>query len=152
MSRRHRAEKKAIAPDPVYKSEILAKFINKVMQDGKKSTSRRIVYNALEKFSTKVKAENPLEAFEQALQPVFCLTRLGRPLDKSLIRQPLLCFGLIYCRPKPTANGLGRSEFSYLVFQLSEASPLQPCHSSLFSAFRLQRFRFHCDCGLRQRD
>lgn len=68
MSRRRRAVKREIAPDPVYGSPLLAKFINKVMQRGKKSTARRIVYNALDKFSQKVKSENPLEAFEQALE------------------------------------------------------------------------------------
>ena len=68
MSRRHRAEKREIDPDPLYGSTVLAKFINKVMESGKKSTARRIVYNALEKFAQKVKAENPLEAFEQALE------------------------------------------------------------------------------------
>ena len=47
---------------------VLAKFINKVMECGKKSVARRIVYNALEKFAKRVKAENPLEAFEQALE------------------------------------------------------------------------------------
>ena len=68
MSRRHRAEKREIEPDPVYRSTVLAKFINKVMERGKKSIARRIVYNAFEKFAKKVKAENPLEAFEQALE------------------------------------------------------------------------------------
>lgn len=68
MSRRRRAEKRMIDPDPFYGSTVLAKFINKVMFGGKKSTSRRVVYNALEKFAQKVKAENPLEAFEQALE------------------------------------------------------------------------------------
>ena len=68
MSRRRRAVKREIAPDPVYGSTVLAKFINKVMEQGKKSTARRIVYNALEEFSQKVKAENALEAFEQALE------------------------------------------------------------------------------------
>ena len=67
MSRRRRAEKREIAPDPVYGSTLLAKFINKVMESGKKSTARRIVYNALDKFAKRIKAENPLEAFEQAL-------------------------------------------------------------------------------------
>ena len=43
MSRRRRAEKREIAPDPVYGSTVLAKFINKVMEMGKKSTARRIV-------------------------------------------------------------------------------------------------------------
>lgn len=68
MSRRHRAEKRDIAPDPIYGSTVLAKFINKVMERGKKSVARRIVYNAMKKFAEKVKAENPLEAFEVALE------------------------------------------------------------------------------------
>jgi len=68
MSRRRRAFKRPIDPDPVYNSQVLAKFINKVMEMGKKSTARRIVYNALEKFAKRVKIENPLEAFEQALE------------------------------------------------------------------------------------
>lgn len=68
MSRRHSAEKRQIDPDPLYGSTVLAKFINKVMERGKKSVARRIVYNALDKFSKRVKAENPLEAFEQALE------------------------------------------------------------------------------------
>lgn len=67
MSRRHRAETRAIDPDPLYGSKVLAKFINKIMEGGKKSTSRRIVYNALQKLSARVKVEDPLEAFEQAL-------------------------------------------------------------------------------------
>lgn len=68
MSRRRRAEKRVIEPDPKYKSIILSKFINKIMIQGKKSLSRKIVYEAVEKFAQKVKAENPLEAFEQALE------------------------------------------------------------------------------------
>lgn len=68
MSRRRRAEKREIEPDPLYGSLVLAKFINKVMEQGKKSTARRIVYNALEKFAARIKAENPLEIFEQALE------------------------------------------------------------------------------------
>lgn len=68
MSRRRRATKREIDPDPVYQSTILAKFINKVMEQGKKSTARRIVYGALEKFAAKIKSENALEAFEQALE------------------------------------------------------------------------------------
>jgi len=68
MSRRRRAEKRQIDPDPVYNSYVLAKFINKIMYSGKKSTARTIVYGALEKFAKKVKIANPLEAFEQALE------------------------------------------------------------------------------------
>ncbi len=68
MSRRRRAEKRKIDPDPKYTSIVLSKFINKVMVGGKKSLARRIVYTAIQKFTEKVKAENPLEAFEQALE------------------------------------------------------------------------------------
>lgn len=67
MSRRRRAVKRETEPDPVYGSRLLAKFINKMMESGKKSTSRRIMYNALDKFSKKIKADNPLDAFEKAL-------------------------------------------------------------------------------------
>jgi small subunit ribosomal protein S7 len=68
MSRRRRAVKRTIEPDPLFNSLVLAKFINKVMISGKKSTARRIVYNALTQFAKKVKAEDPLAAFEQALE------------------------------------------------------------------------------------
>jgi small subunit ribosomal protein S7 len=68
MSRRRRAEKRRVDPDPVYKSELLTKFINKVMFSGKKSTAQRIIYNALEKFAKRVKIDDPLDAFEQALE------------------------------------------------------------------------------------
>jgi small subunit ribosomal protein S7 len=46
----------------------LAKFINKLMLHGKKSLARTIIYNALEKFAGRVKTDNPLDAFEQALE------------------------------------------------------------------------------------
>lgn len=68
MSRRRRAAKRQTAPDPVYQSVILAKFINKVMYSGQKAVARSIVYRALEKFAQRVKTDNPLEAFEQALE------------------------------------------------------------------------------------
>lgn len=68
MSRRRRAEKREVTPDPFYGSLTLAKFINKIMLHGKKSTVRAIVYEALEVFAKKVNAENPMEAFEQALE------------------------------------------------------------------------------------
>jgi small subunit ribosomal protein S7 len=68
MSRRRRATKRTIEPDPLYNSPVLSKFINKVMISGKKSTARKIVYNALEQFAKKVKADDALVAFEQALE------------------------------------------------------------------------------------
>lgn len=68
MSRRRRAEKREAAPDPVHNSLLISKFINKVMVSGKKSTARAIVYRAIEKFAQRIKADQPLEAFERALE------------------------------------------------------------------------------------
>jgi small subunit ribosomal protein S7 len=68
MSRRRRAFRRRNIPDPIYQSNVLAKFINKMMIGGKKAVARKIVYGALEEFAGRVKAENPLEAFEQALE------------------------------------------------------------------------------------
>ncbi|MCI5052041.1 MAG: 30S ribosomal protein S7 [Simkaniaceae bacterium] len=68
MSRRRRATKRIVEPDPRYNSELLSKFINRVMMGGKKSVARQIIYDAIEKFATKVEEENPLEAFEKALE------------------------------------------------------------------------------------
>ena len=68
MSRRRKAEKRIVPGDPLYGSEVLAKFINKVMMHGKKSKSRGIVYGAIVEFSQKAKVEDPVEAFEQALE------------------------------------------------------------------------------------
>lgn len=67
MSRRRKAEKRPRTPDPEYQSVVLARFISKVMLHGKKSTARRIVYNALAKFAKKVNEQDPLKAFEEAL-------------------------------------------------------------------------------------
>lgn len=68
MSRRRRAEKRKIEPDPVYGSEILEKLINMVMIGGKKSLARKIVYGAVEKLASQLKTDSPLEAFIQALE------------------------------------------------------------------------------------
>ena len=48
MSRRHRAEKREILPDPKFADLVLSKFINNLMLDGKKSTAERIVYGAID--------------------------------------------------------------------------------------------------------
>lgn len=68
MSRRRKAEKRKLIPDPVHNSVILEKFINKVMLCGKKSIARNIVYTALDQFAEKNNLPDALEAFEQALE------------------------------------------------------------------------------------
>lgn len=57
MSRRARAPKRKILPDPKYKSLELAKFVNIVMQDGKKSTAEKILYGAIDIIEDKLKSD-----------------------------------------------------------------------------------------------
>lgn len=67
MSRRRRAGPREIEADPIYNSKVISKFINKVMEGGKKSTARRLVYDAIKIMAEKLKAEDPLSAFNNAL-------------------------------------------------------------------------------------
>ena len=69
MSRRHRAEKREIIPDPKFGDLIITKFMNSIMYDGKKSVAEQIVYGALEIVETKLKSD-PLQVFKQALDNV----------------------------------------------------------------------------------
>ncbi|HEX9628224.1 MAG TPA: 30S ribosomal protein S7 [Acidiferrobacterales bacterium] len=70
MSRRRKPEIRTILPDPKFKSELLAKFINKIMERGKKSRAEEIVYGALATISDKKKTDAPLTVLEQALENV----------------------------------------------------------------------------------
>jgi small subunit ribosomal protein S7 len=69
MSRRHRAEKREVIPDAKYGDLILAKFMNSIMYDGKKSVAEQIVYGALDTIESKAKAD-PLGVFKSALDNV----------------------------------------------------------------------------------
>ncbi len=72
MSRRSQAPKRTILPDPKYGSDLLAKFMNMIMNDGKKSVAERIIYGALDRITekeTKVDAL-ALELLTQALENV----------------------------------------------------------------------------------
>ena len=66
MSRRRAAEKRVIIPDHKYKDTVLAKFMNRIMVDGKKSTSEKIVYGAFDILSEKTD-KSPIDFFHEAL-------------------------------------------------------------------------------------
>ena len=72
MSRRARAPKRNILPDPRFGSELLAKLMNMIMNDGKKSVAERIIYGALECISEKETKDDAksIELLEQALENV----------------------------------------------------------------------------------
>ena len=69
MSRRHRAEKREINPDPTFGDLVVSKFMNNLMNAGKKSVAESIVYGALDRIQSKTKQE-PLGVFHQALDNV----------------------------------------------------------------------------------
>ena len=69
MPRRRSPEKRKVLPDPKYKDVILAKFMNNLMKDGKKSVAEKIVYGAFDQI-TKTSKEEPLDVFMKALEEV----------------------------------------------------------------------------------
>jgi small subunit ribosomal protein S7 len=69
MSRRHSAEKREVIPDAKYHDIVLAKFMNSIMYDGKKSAAEAIVYSAFDIIEGKLKSD-PMPVFKQALENV----------------------------------------------------------------------------------
>ena len=69
MPRRRVVAKREILDDPIYGSQILAKFMNHVMESGKKAVAERIVYGALDTVQQR-KSVEPLETFEKALEAI----------------------------------------------------------------------------------
>ncbi|MBS6062553.1 30S ribosomal protein S7 [Criibacterium bergeronii] len=66
MPRKGKVPKREVLPDPMYSSRVVSKLINKVMLDGKKGTSQKIVYGAFEIIKENTDQE-PLEVFEKAM-------------------------------------------------------------------------------------
>ena len=69
MSRRHRAEKRIVLPDVKYGDKVVAKFINNVMEHGKKAVAEKIVYSAFDIIAKKSK-QDALKVFAEALENV----------------------------------------------------------------------------------
>ena len=69
MSRRHAAQKREVIPDPKFNDLVVTKFMNAVMEQGKKSVAERIVYGAFDKMEAKAKA-NAIDLFRSALENV----------------------------------------------------------------------------------
>jgi small subunit ribosomal protein S7 len=65
--RRNRAERRPVTPDPRYNSEVVSKFMNNLMERGKKSLAARIIYDSFDIIEERTKRP-PLEVFEEALK------------------------------------------------------------------------------------
>ena len=68
--RRRRPEKREILPDPLFKDLVVAKFINNLMCDGKKSLAETIFYTSIEKIKKSAKTDDGLEVFKKAIANV----------------------------------------------------------------------------------
>ena len=102
MSRRRVSAQRTILPDPKYGDQTVAKFINTVMLDGKKSVAEKIVYGALGHVENRSKSD-PLEVFNQALENVKPAIEVksrrvgGGPLIKSRLKYASLAVVLWLC-------------------------------------------------------
>jgi small subunit ribosomal protein S7 len=67
MSRRRRAEPREVAPDPIYNSTLVEKFINNLMWSGKKSTSQHLFYSAMDTIRERT-GDDPLKLFKKAVE------------------------------------------------------------------------------------
>ena len=67
--RKRRAEVRDVLPDPIYKSKIVTKLINRIMLDGKKGVAEKILYEAFDQVKTKT-GEDPVSVFEKALENI----------------------------------------------------------------------------------
>ena len=67
--RKRRAVKRDVLPDPIYKSKVVTKLINQVMQDGKKGTAQRILYDAFDMVAEKT-GEDAMTVFEKAMNNI----------------------------------------------------------------------------------
>ena len=81
MSRRHAAEKRNVLPDAKYGDKVVAKFINNIMEDGKKAVAEKIVYSAFDILASKTK-QDALKVFSDAIENVkpvveVCSRRVG---------------------------------------------------------------------------
>ena len=67
--RKRRAVKRDVLPDPIYKSKVVTKLINRIMLDGKKGVAEKILYNAFDKIKDKT-GQDPVSVFEKALENI----------------------------------------------------------------------------------
>ena len=69
MPRRREVPKREILPDPLYNSQLVTRFVNVVMRDGKKTVAERILYDALSLIEQRV-GDDPMKVFKRAVENV----------------------------------------------------------------------------------
>jgi len=90
MSRRSAAEKRVPDADPIFNSQLVMRFVNRMMQRGKKSTAQRLFYQSLELVKERAKATEPLEMFNKAVKNVTPLVEVkARRVGGSTYQVPV---------------------------------------------------------------
>lgn len=89
MSRRNKPQKRVPLPDPVYNNVDIAKFINRLMRRGKKSTAEKIFYSTMDRIKERTN-EDPIEVFDKALKNVTPLLEVkARRIGGSTYQVPI---------------------------------------------------------------
>ena len=87
--RKRRAIKRDVLPDPIYNSKVVTKLINQIMQDGKKGTAERILYEAFDIIKEKT-GEEPMEVYTKALENIKPLLEVkSRRVGGSNVQVPI---------------------------------------------------------------
>lgn len=90
MPRRNVVEKRVPDPDPIFNSQLVQRFINRMMQRGKKSTAQRAFYSALEIVKERTKQQDPLDVFNKAVRNVTPLLEVkARRVGGSTYQVPI---------------------------------------------------------------
>jgi len=67
MPRNYKSTERFLQPDPIYHSKLVSKFVNTIMNEGKRTTAQRIVYHAFDELKKRIPEKEPLEVFNEAL-------------------------------------------------------------------------------------
>jgi small subunit ribosomal protein S7 len=90
MSRRSASEKRACKPDPVFNSQLIQRFVNRMMQRGKLSTAQQLFYECLDLVKERSKAGDPIEVFNKAVKNVTPLVEVkARRVGGSTYQVPI---------------------------------------------------------------
>src|SRR5688572_5023203 len=89
MPRRREVPKREVLPDPLYNSQLVTKFVNVVMRDGKKTVAERILYDALETIRQR-SGDDPMKVFKRAVENVKPAVEVkSRRVDGSTYQLPV---------------------------------------------------------------
>ena len=87
--RKRRAVKRDVLPDPIYNSKVVTKLINQIMQDGKKGTAEKILYEAFDMIKEKT-GQDPMEVYAKALENIKPLLEVkSRRVGGSNVQVPV---------------------------------------------------------------